>query len=162
MHVRVLLRINVRPSGWAWFGRSLWPHQRNQAMEGMGGGGRYAERAWENTACTCSLIEMLIKITTILSLWTLTIIYCFFCLSFVCTCTCICTCSTNAQQWLEVIAVHHLKKLVYIDHGVGHQYLRVEFSSDSACYTFLIRNDKKCTLCATMLARKLSVLCRAC
>ena len=48
-----------------------------------------------------------------------------------------------------------MKKLVYIDHGVGHQYLRVEFSSESACYTFLIRNDKKCTLCATMLAREL-------
>ena len=63
-------------------------------------------------------------------------------------------CSTNAQQWLDLIAVHHLKKLVYIDHGVGHQYLRVEFSSESACYTFLIRNDKKCTLCATMLARE--------
>ena len=120
----------------------------------------------ENTACTCTcrLIEMLLKITTILSLWTLTITGFFF-LPFICmycTCTCICTYSTNAQQWLEVIAVHHLKKLVYIDHGVGHQYLRVEFSSDSACYTFLIRNDKKCTLCATMLARKLSVLCRAC
>ena len=68
-----------------------------------------------------------------------------------------CTFSTTAQQWLEMIAVHHLKKLVYIDHGVGHQYLRVEFSSDSACYTFLIRNDKKCTLCATMLARESTV-----
>ena len=65
------------------------------------------------------------------------------------------SCSTNAQQWLDLIAVHHLKKLVYIDHGVGHQYLRVEFLSESACYTFLIRNDKKCTLCATMLAREL-------
>ena len=67
---------------------------------------------------------------------------------------CMHTFSTTAQQWLDLIAVHHLKKLVYIDHGVGHQYLRVEFSSDSACYTFLIRNDKKCTLCATMLARE--------
>ena len=48
---RVLPRIKWRPSGWAWFGRSLWPHQsfwfphqRNRAMEGMGG--RYAERSW--------------------------------------------------------------------------------------------------------------------
>ena len=64
------------------------------------------------------------------------------------------TFSTNAQQWLELIAAHHLKKLVYIDHGVGHQYLRVEFSLDTACYTFLIRNGKKCTLCADMLARE--------
>ena len=49
--IRVLPRIKWRPSGWAWFGRSLWPHQsfwfphqRNRAMEGMGD--RYAERAW--------------------------------------------------------------------------------------------------------------------
>ena len=68
--------------------------------------------------------------------------------------------SATAQQWLDLIAVHHLKKLVYIDHGVGHQYLRVEFSSESACYTFLIRNDKKCTICATMLAREFNKLHR--
>ena len=49
--LRVLPRIKWRPSGWAWFGRSLWPHQlfwlphqRNRPMEGMGG--RYAESAW--------------------------------------------------------------------------------------------------------------------
>ena len=41
---KVLPRMNSRPSEWAWFGRSLrphqsfWlPHQRNRAMEGMGG-----------------------------------------------------------------------------------------------------------------------------
>ena len=47
----VLPRIKQRASRWAWFGLSLWPHQsfwfqhqRNRAMDGMGG--RYAERAW--------------------------------------------------------------------------------------------------------------------
>ena len=56
-YVRVLPRIKWRPIGWAWFGRNLWPHQsfwfphqRNRAMEGMGG--RYAERAW-GEHCTC-------------------------------------------------------------------------------------------------------------
>ena len=28
----------LRPSGWAWLGRSLWPHQRNKAVEGIRGG----------------------------------------------------------------------------------------------------------------------------
>ena len=53
---RVLPRIKWRPSGWAWFGRSLrpqqsfWlPHQRNRAMEGMGG--CYAERTWGEHRC---------------------------------------------------------------------------------------------------------------
>ena len=51
---RVLPRRNVRPSGWAWFWphQSFWlPHQRNRAMEGMGG--RYAERAWGEHWCRC-------------------------------------------------------------------------------------------------------------
>ena len=58
--IRVLPRINWRPSEWAWFGRSLWPHQsfwlphqRNKAVEGMGG--HYAERAWVEH-CLCMYI----------------------------------------------------------------------------------------------------------
>ena len=48
---RGLPSINWRPSRWAWFGRSLlphqsfWsPHQRSKVVEGIGS--RYADRAW--------------------------------------------------------------------------------------------------------------------
>ena len=45
---RALPRIKLRPSGWACLGGvcdHIWlPHQRNKAVEGMGG--RWAERAW--------------------------------------------------------------------------------------------------------------------
>ena len=68
---RVLPRMKWRPSGWAWFGRSLWPHQsfwfphqRNRAMEGMGG--HYAERAWGEHWC-CILTE------SVTSLWWITL-----------------------------------------------------------------------------------------
>jgi hypothetical protein len=29
-------RQKLRHSGWAWSGRSLWPHQRNMNIEGIG------------------------------------------------------------------------------------------------------------------------------
>ncbi len=45
---------------------------------------------------------------------------------------------------------------MYIDHGIAYQYLRVEFRSP-ACYTFLLRDDKKCKLCSNLLSRKIHI-----
>lgn len=62
--------------------------------------------------------------------------------------------SSRPTKWLKLGCKHSLHKLVYIDHGVAYQFLRVEFKSKGACYTFLMRDDKKCKLCSTELSCK--------
>ena len=52
-------------------------------------------------------------------------------------------------------ANHLLRRLVYIDIGVGYQFLRVEFRVELTCYTFLLRDEGKCTLISTKLACEL-------
>ena len=61
-------------------------------------------------------------------------------------------CSSHFNQWLELVAEHPLNKLVYIDISVGYQFLRMEFSTSGACYSFLMRSEDKCTKCSTKLA----------
>ena len=50
------------------------------------------------------------------------------------------------------MATHPLEKLVYIDIGFGYQYLRMEFRLPGACYSFLMRDEDKCTICSSTLA----------
>ena len=63
-------------------------------------------------------------------------------------------CSSDPTKWLKLGCRHSLHKLVYIDHGIAYQFLRVEFKSAGACYTFLMRDDRKCKLCSTELSRE--------
>ena len=65
--------------------------------------------------------------------------------------------SHHPSKWLQLMATHPLEKLVYIDIGVGYQYLRVEFNLPGACYTFLTRDEEKCTIYATKLASELAL-----
>lgn len=60
--------------------------------------------------------------------------------------------SSDPKKWLELVASHLLRRLVYIDIGVGYQMLRVEFRNEQfACYSFLLRDEEKCTIISTKL-----------
>lgn len=60
--------------------------------------------------------------------------------------------SHHPEKWLQLMATHPLEKLVYIDIDFGYQYLRVEFCLPGACYSFLMRDEEKCTTCSSRLA----------
>ena len=66
--------------------------------------------------------------------------------------------SSQPAQWLKLGCRHSLHKLVYIDHGIAYQFLRVEFRSSGACYTFLLRDANRCKLCSTQLSCELESL----
>ena len=55
------------------------------------------------------------------------------------------------------MATHPLEKLVYIDIGFGYQFLRMEFRLPGACYSFLMRDEDKCTICSSTLACEIYV-----
>ena len=63
--------------------------------------------------------------------------------------------SHHPKKWLQPMDTHPLEKLVYIDIGFGYQYLRMEFRLPGACYSFLMRDEDKCTACSSTLACKI-------
>ena len=67
--------------------------------------------------------------------------------------------SSDPSKWLELVSNHLLRRLVYIDIGVGYQLLRLEFRTDQlACYSFILRDEDKCTIISTKLACELHPL----
>ncbi|KAL5488579.1 hypothetical protein EMCRGX_G017545 [Ephydatia muelleri] len=59
---------------------------------------------------------------------------------------------SSPEKWLQLVSKSPLKKLVYIDIGVGHQTLRLEFDLPGVCYTFLLGDEQQCDCCATKLS----------
>lgn len=60
--------------------------------------------------------------------------------------------SSRPDKWLQQLASHPLHTLVYINIGIGYQFLQLEFDIDGACYTFLTRDEVKSEKCSTRLA----------
>ena len=71
VYIRVLCRKILRHSGWAWFGRSLWPHQlfrllhqKNMDIEGMGG-----PLCWKGLGRTLIHVHVHVYICTFVEIW---------------------------------------------------------------------------------------------
>lgn len=60
--------------------------------------------------------------------------------------------SSQPDKWLSLKHTLPLSKLVYLDVGPFHQFLRLEYSIPGACLTFLLRDKKKCRECLTRLS----------
>lgn len=62
--------------------------------------------------------------------------------------------SSQLDKWLSLQKTLPLSKLVYLDVGPFHQFLRLEFSIPEACFTFLLRDKEKCRTCLSKLSSK--------
>ena len=60
--------------------------------------------------------------------------------------------SSQPDKWLSLQQSLPLSKLVYLDVGPFHQFLRLEFSVPDSCFTFLLRDKAKCRECLTRLS----------
>jgi hypothetical protein len=60
--------------------------------------------------------------------------------------------STQPEKWLALQETLPLSKLVYLNVGPFHQFLRLEFSLPGACFTFLLRDKSKSRECLTRLS----------
>ena len=63
--------------------------------------------------------------------------------------------SAQPDKWLSLQQTLPLSKLVYLDVGPFHQFLRLEFSIPESCFTFLLRDKSKCRECLTRLSSKI-------
>ena len=63
--------------------------------------------------------------------------------------------STQPDKWLSLQQTLPLSKLVYLDVGPFHQFLRLEFSVPESCFTFLLRDKNKCRECLTRLSSEI-------
>lgn len=47
-------------------------------------------------------------------------------------------------DWLKKNDSHYLSDLCYLEMGLGHQSLRMEFENPKASYNLLVRNQSRC------------------
>ena len=71
----------------------------------------------------------------------------------ICSYKCFYICSSQPKKWLSLLHTYPLSKLVYLVVNSFYQYVRLEFDSAGACFTFLIKDENKCQKCLTRLSR---------
>ncbi len=51
---------------------------------------------------------------------------------------------SHFDKWLKTVQVHSIINLLYVDIGLGYQSFHVEFTADNSCFTFLLRDERRC------------------